>query len=192
MSHVYNVCVGRPLIAGGYKGGLSFALKKSREVTLVVPSRLLIADDHLTVRTMLRILLESHEGWHVCAEAENGLEAVSKAVELKPDLVILDLAMPQMDGLRAARQISAVLPTVPILMHTMHNSSELELEAKKAGVRKVVNKTGSGDELFAAIEELLAGGSESLRETAGATNGAASSADAAMPENRENGSCKPN
>ena len=158
-----------------------------------MPSRLLIADDHSTVRTLLRILLESHEGWQVCAEVTNGLDAVTKAIELKPDLIILDLAMPQMDGLRAARQISAMLPAVPILMHTMHNSSELELEAKKAGVRKVVNKTGSGDELFAAIEQLLAAGATPLAETVGAAaNGVAASADPAAAENGENGSYKPN
>jgi DNA-binding NarL/FixJ family response regulator len=158
-----------------------------------VPSRILIADDHSTVRTLLRILLESHEGWQVCAEVANGLDAITKAVDLKPDLVILDLAMPLMDGLHAARQISAVLPSVPILMHTMHNSSELELEAKKAGVRKVVNKTGSGDELFAAIEQLLAGGATPLTESVDVpAKGAATSADPAAPENGENGSCKPN
>ena len=157
-----------------------------------MPSRLLIADDHSTVRTLLRILLESHEGWQVCAEVENGLEAVAKAVELKPDLVILDLAMPQMDGLRAAREISAALPNVPILMHTMHNSSELELEAKKAGIRKVVNKTGSGDELFAAIEELLASSSAPLSEKVRAANGGAASIEAATTEDSDNGSCKPN
>ena len=157
-----------------------------------MPSRLLIADDHSTVRTLLRILLESHEGWQVCAEVENGLEAVAKAVELKPDLVILDLAMPQMDGLRAAREISAALPNVPILMHTMHNSSELELEAKKAGIRKVVNKTGSGDELFAAIEELLASSAAPLIEKNRAAAGGAASIEAATTEDSDNGSCKPN
>jgi DNA-binding NarL/FixJ family response regulator len=157
-----------------------------------VPSRLLIADDHSTVRTLLRILLESHEGWQVCAEVENGLEAVAKAAELKPDLIILDLAMPHMDGLRAAREISAALPNVPILMHTMHNSSELELEAKKAGIRKVVNKTGSGDELFAAIEELLATSSAPTSEEIRAANGAAASIDVITSEDSENGSCKPN
>jgi len=159
-----------------------------------VPSRLLIADDHSTVRTLLRILLESHEGWQVCAEVENGLEAVAKAVELKPDLVILDLAMPQMDGLRAAREISAALPSVPILMHTMHNSSELELEAKKAGVRRVVNKTGREDELFAAIEELLAGRSQSSSEATHPTNSkaACASGQTGKTDTAENGSCKPN
>ena len=67
----------------------------------------------------------------------------------------MDLAMPLMDGLRAAREISSALPSVPILMHTMHVSSELELEAKKAGIQRIVSKTSSGNELFIAIEELL-------------------------------------
>ena len=146
------------------------------------------------MRTLLRILLESHEGWQVVAEVENGLEAVTKTVELKPDLVILDLAMPLMDGLRAARQISSVLPTVPILMHTMHNSSELELEAKKAGVRRVVNKTGSGDELFSAIEELLATGPSTIADRVASANAnvASGSAENGSSETAENGSYKPN
>jgi DNA-binding NarL/FixJ family response regulator len=104
---------------------------------------------------MLRLLIETHAGWEVCGEAENGLEAIAKATELKPDLVIMDLAMPVMDGIRASREISAAMPTVPILMHTLHYSPELELEAKKVGVRRVVAKAQSGEELLNAIEALL-------------------------------------
>ena len=120
-------------------------------------SRLLIADDNATVRRMLRALLETHEGWLVCGEAENGLEAVAKARELRPDVIILDLAMPAMDGLRAAREISAALPGVPILIHTLHNAPGVELEAKKSGARRIINKTESADELLKAIEEALDG-----------------------------------
>jgi DNA-binding NarL/FixJ family response regulator len=120
-----------------------------------VSLRLLIADDNATARRLLRALLESHQGWEVCGEGENGLEAVAKAGELKPDLIILDLAMPVMDGLHAAQRISATSPTVPILMYTMHNFAGLELEMKKVGVRKVINKTASGDALLLAIKEAL-------------------------------------
>jgi DNA-binding NarL/FixJ family response regulator len=118
-------------------------------------ARILIADDHVAVRKMLRLLVETHGGWEVCGEAENGQEAVAKAIELKPDLVLTDLAMPVMDGIRASREISAAMPTVPILMHTLHYSAALELEAKKAGVRRVVAKAERGDELFNAIGALL-------------------------------------
>jgi DNA-binding NarL/FixJ family response regulator len=118
-------------------------------------SRILIADDHAGVRKMLKMLVEAQAGWEVCGEAGNGVEAVAKAAELQPDLIVLDLAMPVMDGIRAAREISAAMPSVPILMHTLHYSAALELEAKKVGVRRVVAKTGSGDELVSAMGALL-------------------------------------
>ncbi len=124
---------------------------------VLVASRLLIADDNPTVRRMLRALLETHEGWLVCGEAENGVEAVAKASELRPDVILLDLAMPVMDGLRATREISAALPGVPILIHTLHNAPGVELEAKKSGARRIINKTESADELLKAIEEVLDG-----------------------------------
>jgi DNA-binding NarL/FixJ family response regulator len=120
-----------------------------------VPLRLLIADDNATARKLLRALLETRQSWQVCGEAENGLEAVAQAAELKPDIIILDLAMPLMDGLHAAQSISAASPTIPIFMHTMHNFAGLDLEAKKVGIRKVISKTASGDALLVAIEEAL-------------------------------------
>jgi DNA-binding NarL/FixJ family response regulator len=104
---------------------------------------------------MLRALVETHEGWEVCGEAENGRDAVTKAQELKPDLMIMDMAMPVMDGIRASRELSKAMPTVPILMHTLHYSAELEAEARKAGIRRVVAKVDSGEELLNAIEGLL-------------------------------------
>jgi DNA-binding NarL/FixJ family response regulator len=138
-----------------------------------VAFRILIADDHPTIRKVLRSLIESHEEWQVCGEVENGSEAVAKARELKPDLVILDLAMPVMDGIRAAREISRAIPGMPILMHTMHGSPAVNLEAKKAGVTLVVSKGESGNNLIGAITELLkagesraAGGVVNLAETA--------------------------
>lgn len=120
-----------------------------------MPWRILIVDDHPIVRRMLKVLVETHAGWEVCGEAENGQDAVAKIQLYKPDLVIMDMAMPVKDGLTASREISAASPGVPILMHTLHYSPELELEAKKAGVRKVVPKAESGDGLLNAIEELL-------------------------------------
>jgi DNA-binding NarL/FixJ family response regulator len=80
---------------------------------------------------------------------------VAKTKELKPDLLVLDMAMPIMDGIRAAREISKSSATLPILMHTMHSSPTLDLEAQKAGVTQVVNKCDSGDKLIIAIENLL-------------------------------------
>jgi DNA-binding NarL/FixJ family response regulator len=120
-----------------------------------VPLRLLIADDNATARKLLRALLETRQSWHVCGEAENGVEAVAQAAELKPDIIILDLAMPVMDGLHAAQTISAASPAIPIFMHTMHNFASLDIEAKKVGIRKVISKTATGDALLVAIEEAV-------------------------------------
>jgi DNA-binding NarL/FixJ family response regulator len=120
-----------------------------------LPFRILIADDHPVIRKVLRALIESHAEWEVCGEAQNGCEAVGKAAEFKPDLVIMDLAMPVMDGIRAAREMSTTMPGLPILMHTMHGSPAVNLEAKKAGVSRVVSKGESGDDLISAIEDLL-------------------------------------
>jgi DNA-binding NarL/FixJ family response regulator len=120
-----------------------------------VTYRILIADDQELVRKMLRTLLETRTDWKICAEAANGLEAVQKAAELKPDAIILDLAMPEMDGIHAAREILSNTPTVPILLHTNHAFSSLALEAKKNGIREVINKSISEQELVSAVEALL-------------------------------------
>ena len=120
-----------------------------------VSIRILIADDNSIIRRLLRALLQTRAEWKVCGEAENGQEAVSKTVELKPDLIILDLAMPVMNGLEAAREISKTMPGVPILMHTNHSSSEFELEAEKVGVRQVVSKGCSDDQFFRAVVAAL-------------------------------------
>jgi CheY-like chemotaxis protein len=107
-----------------------------------MPIRILIAEDNPVVRSALRSLLESAGPWEI-VDVENGQEAIAKAQEVKPSLIILDLVMPVMDGLRAARQISKLLPDTPMLMHTMHWSPQVELEAQKVGVRKVVSKADS-------------------------------------------------
>src|SRR5256885_2041077 len=139
--------------------------------SLFMSRRILIADDHAIVRRMLKVLVETHEGWQVCAEAENGQEAVLKVEEHKPDLVIMDMAMPVRDGISASREISAKIPGIPIVMHTLHYSTELELEAKKAGVCVVVPKAEAGDELLKAMERVLtkagkaSGGEAALQQT---------------------------
>jgi CheY-like chemotaxis protein len=118
-------------------------------------ARILIADDSSSVRNLLKKLLESHSNlWTVCAEAANGLEAVQKAVELKPDLAIIDLQMPVMDGLSASARIAKSLPKIPILMNTIHKSDYVDSEAKHAGVREVISKAEPGA-LLKAVEALL-------------------------------------
>lgn len=118
-------------------------------------TRILIADDSPPVRKALAQLLV---GAHACevVEVEDGQAAVLRALALRPNLVIVDLAMPVMDGLTAAREISKLLPEVPILMYTMHWTPALDLAAQKSGVRKLVPKVHS-TELLAAVGELLEG-----------------------------------
>jgi len=103
--------------------------------------QILVVDDNEVVRGRLSEALNSHEGWEVCAEVENGEQALVKARELNPDLIILDLAMPVMDGLRATREILRILPSVAIIIYTLHYAPWVELEAKKAGARGVVAKS---------------------------------------------------
>jgi DNA-binding NarL/FixJ family response regulator len=117
--------------------------------------RILIANDRAVARKELTTLLETHTGWEVCGEAENGQEAVVKAAELKLHLIILDLSMPIMDGLRAARKIATIMPRVPILVYTEHHYWEIELEAEELGVRRLVPKTDDVGELFSLIETIV-------------------------------------
>jgi DNA-binding NarL/FixJ family response regulator len=115
--------------------------------------RILIADDNYLMRQALRRTLQTAGGWEVI-EAENGEDAVAKARQVEPHLIILDLAMPVMDGMRAARVISLALPEVPIILHTLHWTPRISVEAMKCGVRKVVPKSDSAS-IIAAVQELL-------------------------------------
>lgn len=130
-----------------------------------MPYRILIADDHSLVRKVLKTTLENHSDWQVCGQATNGLEAVQKAAELNPDLIILDFAMPVMDGLGAARQILSASPSVPILIFTNYYCPSLVLEADLAGVRQVIDKGRTGNELLFAVEAMLNGKGESAAAT---------------------------
>ena len=118
-----------------------------------MPARILIADDNPAVRTALRQLLESLDHPQI-VEAKDGKEAITLALEQRPDAVVIDLAMPRMDGLTSAGEISKLFPDVPIVMCTMHWSRQLELEAEKHGVRTVVPKSNASL-LLAAIQQLL-------------------------------------
>ncbi len=119
-------------------------------------TRILIADDNEAVRGRLGELLARHDGWEVCCSVGSGREAVEKAVELRPSIIILDLAMPEMDGLSAAKEIGKVMPSVPIVIFTLHKFATIDLEAKKAGVRYVVAKPDT-ETLLRVIDELVKG-----------------------------------
>jgi CheY-like chemotaxis protein len=119
------------------------------------PLRILIADDSSSARSIIRKIVESHSNlWKVCAEAANGAEAVQKAMELKPDLVIIDLQMPVLDGISASARIVKSLPRTPILINTIYKSDYVDFEAKNAGVREVISKAEPG-RLLKAVETLL-------------------------------------
>jgi DNA-binding NarL/FixJ family response regulator len=116
--------------------------------------RILIADDHDVVRKGLRFLLETQPGWEICAEVANGREAVAKAQELRPDVDLLDLTMPDLNGLEAARQILKAVPTTEVLILTMHESEETIREVLRVGARGYVLKSDAGRDLVAAVEAL--------------------------------------
>ncbi len=117
--------------------------------------RILIADDDAAIRRLLRRLLESHADWIVCGEACDGNEAVSKAADLNPDIVVLDLAMPHCNGLQAAREIARATPEIPMLLLTVQQvSAELTKEAIHAGFQGAVSKN-TGSEVVRAVESLI-------------------------------------
>jgi DNA-binding NarL/FixJ family response regulator len=116
--------------------------------------RILIADDHELVRRGVRTLLEGEAGWKVVAEVRDGQEAVDKATELKPEVAILDIGMPRLNGLDAARRIKKAVPQIKVLILTMHDSEHLAWEVLKAGARGYVTKSDTARDLVLAIEAL--------------------------------------
>jgi DNA-binding NarL/FixJ family response regulator len=117
-------------------------------------TRILIADDHKAAIREIRTLLSANPEWEVCGEAADGQEALARANEMRPDVIVMDFALPVMNGLMAAQEITKVQPAVPIVLHTLYNSPQVEHEAKRHGIRKVVEKTHSGA-LVSAIRELV-------------------------------------
>ncbi len=119
--------------------------------------RVLIADDHELVRRAVRQLIETQPDWMVCAEAANGREAVRQAATLEPDLVILDIGMPELNGLEAIRQIRHARQQTEILVLTLHESEQLVHDVLAAGARGFVLKSDAADRLLAAARALLDG-----------------------------------
>jgi DNA-binding NarL/FixJ family response regulator len=118
------------------------------------PLRILVADDHHVVRTGLRALLESKTGWRVCAEAANGREAVEKANAFRPDVAVLDIGMPLLNGVEATRQIRKVSPETEVLILTMHDSEQMIQGVLDAGARGYILKDDADRNLLAAVEAL--------------------------------------
>jgi DNA-binding NarL/FixJ family response regulator len=118
-------------------------------------ARILIADDRQLMRTALKTVFAMRPKWAICGEATDGREAVTKVSELKPDLLVMDFKMPLADGIQAATEISAIAPTLPIVMYTLYRDDQLDVAAKKAGVRTVVSKQDGPLNLLDAIDEEL-------------------------------------
>jgi DNA-binding NarL/FixJ family response regulator len=116
--------------------------------------RILIADDHEIVRRGIRTMLENHPGWDVIGEAADGREAVQRAAELKPDLVLIDIGMPNLNGLDAARQIREICPMAHILVLSMHDSEQVVRDVLAVGARGFLLKSDAGRDLVAAVEAL--------------------------------------
>ena len=116
--------------------------------------RILLADDHDIVRRGLKDLLEQHVGWQVCAEASNGREAVDLALQHRPQVAVIDLSMPELNGLEATRRIRQALPDTEVLIFTMHESEELIREVLGAGARGYLLKSDAVRQLSPAVESL--------------------------------------
>jgi two-component system response regulator EvgA len=120
-----------------------------------MPRRILLADDHEGIRRRVRSVLET-AGFEVCGEAANGLDAVAKTKDLTPDLIILNLSMPVMDGLQAIPQIVKSAPSVKILVFTMDDAAELQRETLRRGAHGYVSKSSSIPDLIEEVKKLLA------------------------------------
>jgi DNA-binding NarL/FixJ family response regulator len=120
-------------------------------------AQILLVDHNPQIRRLLKMLIEAQAGWHICGEAVDGQEAVDKATELKPDLIVLDFSMPILNGFQVAAKISETDPAVPMILFTIHVFPAMTAEAKKVGIREVVGK-GDGAaaaRLLEVIETLL-------------------------------------
>jgi DNA-binding NarL/FixJ family response regulator len=116
--------------------------------------KILIADDSDLVRSKLADALSTHAGWSICGQAANGRRAVLQALDLRPDLILMDFSMPMLSGLQAAEEILKLMPSVPVVLYTVYDDQQMEAEAKKIGVCKVISKSRS-ENLVAELEAIL-------------------------------------
>ena len=119
--------------------------------------RVLVADDHAVVRSGIKLLLEAQPGVEVCCEATTGVEAVEHVKKAKPDMVLLDLTMPEMNGLDAARQIREISPNTDILVLSMHYTEEIAREVLRSGARGYMLKSDANAELVTAVNRVRRG-----------------------------------
>ena len=116
--------------------------------------RIMVADDHEVVRRGLRALLEAQPGWEVCSEAVDGRDVIKKAAELKPDVIVLDIAMPNLNGLETTRQLLKMDPEARVLILTLHDAEQIIHDVLSAGARGFLLKSDAARDLVSAVEAL--------------------------------------
>jgi DNA-binding NarL/FixJ family response regulator len=116
---------------------------------------ILVVDDSPAIRHVVRSYIDSHADMKVCGEASDGVEAIEKAHLLSPDLIVMDLSMPRMNGIVAAREIKLDLPQVPIILFTSHKAGLSGTDANEAGIAAIICKSEGQDALIAEIQNLL-------------------------------------
>jgi DNA-binding NarL/FixJ family response regulator len=116
--------------------------------------RILVVDDQPYIRRAVRSLLESQNNWVVCGEAADGIEAIARTAELHPDVIVMDMSMPRLNGLEAARTIREEFPKSRVVILTLHDLPELPALVKRAGAQGLVLKSDSNRFLISAIEHL--------------------------------------
>ena len=121
-------------------------------------ARILIVDDHEVVRQGIRTILRARPQWEVCGEAVNGRDDIAKAQDLDPDVIIMDITMPEMSGIEATREITKLKLRAGVLVFTMHESKDLAATVKDAGARGFVLKSHAARDLLDALEALINGG----------------------------------
>lgn len=119
--------------------------------------RILVADDHEVMRLGIRNLLEAVPNWTICDEAVNGQEAVEKALESRPDVIIMDITMPVMNGLEASKSISRARPDIPVILFSLHLSDEMIKGFDTRAIRGAVNKGNAARDLVEAVNRVLGG-----------------------------------
>ena len=117
--------------------------------------RIMVVDDNPAIRRALKNILEFTPGWEVCGEAADGRDGIEKAKMLSPDLIVLDLSMPVMNGLEAARILHEIMPSVPLILCSLHTDRVLQREATAAGITTVFSKAENMQTLISKARELL-------------------------------------
>lgn len=121
----------------------------------IVPKRIMVVDDNPAIRRAFKNILEFNEGWIVCGEAADGRDGIQKARQLNPDLIVLDVSMPIMNGLEAARVLHQIMPQVPLILCSLHTDDVLRKEAMQAGVSAIIPKAQNVQTLVHKARELL-------------------------------------